>query len=217
MFCVFCVFCSQVSVGLLHGRASHIIWPPHRWQQIKPSLPANRGPLDTQEEEGWRHQHANIQFRYVVTSSEVDEVFVSCSSGPTDLLFKMSNSGKQTLESVRQIDLQPSCELFVCFVNVTTVQALLSDCHRASSRHDWSSGVSVQHVTAASLLYFTVSWVLFVLDCWPNKNRFENILDELSETLFKQYFWHFYKQTDDVLTVEVINNLTMTHSPAPAH
>uniref|UniRef100_A0A671TZ96 Inner mitochondrial membrane peptidase subunit 2 n=1 Tax=Sparus aurata TaxID=8175 RepID=A0A671TZ96_SPAAU len=41
-----------VSVGLLHGRASHIIWPPHRWQQIKPSLPANRGPLDTQEEEG---------------------------------------------------------------------------------------------------------------------------------------------------------------------
>ncbi|XP_078112494.1 mitochondrial inner membrane protease subunit 2 isoform X2 [Sander vitreus] len=41
-----------VAVGLLHGRASHIIWPPNRWQRIKPSLPANRGPLVTEEEEG---------------------------------------------------------------------------------------------------------------------------------------------------------------------
>ncbi|TDH09871.1 hypothetical protein EPR50_G00092580 [Perca flavescens] len=41
-----------VAVGLLHGRASHIIWPPNRWQRIKASLPANRGPLDTEEEEG---------------------------------------------------------------------------------------------------------------------------------------------------------------------
>ncbi|XP_061578209.1 mitochondrial inner membrane protease subunit 2 [Cololabis saira] len=40
-----------VSMGLLHGRASHIIWPPHRWQQIRPSLPQNRGPLDHTEEE----------------------------------------------------------------------------------------------------------------------------------------------------------------------
>lgn len=47
-------FTSQVSVGLLHGRASHIIWPPSRWQRIKPSIPPNRGPLDTEEEEGWR-------------------------------------------------------------------------------------------------------------------------------------------------------------------
>nr|XP_046249855.1 mitochondrial inner membrane protease subunit 2 [Scatophagus argus]XP_046249856.1 mitochondrial inner membrane protease subunit 2 [Scatophagus argus]XP_046249857.1 mitochondrial inner membrane protease subunit 2 [Scatophagus argus] len=41
-----------VSVGLLHSRASHIIWPPNRWQQIKPCLPPNRGPLDAEEEEG---------------------------------------------------------------------------------------------------------------------------------------------------------------------
>uniref|UniRef100_A0A3Q3JR90 Mitochondrial inner membrane protease subunit 2 n=1 Tax=Monopterus albus TaxID=43700 RepID=A0A3Q3JR90_MONAL len=41
-----------VSVGLLHGRASHIIWPPNRWQRIRASLPANRGPLDTEEDEG---------------------------------------------------------------------------------------------------------------------------------------------------------------------
>ncbi|XP_063754483.1 mitochondrial inner membrane protease subunit 2 isoform X2 [Eleginops maclovinus] len=41
-----------VSVGLLHGRASHIIWPPNRWQRITASLPPNRGPLDTEEEEG---------------------------------------------------------------------------------------------------------------------------------------------------------------------
>ncbi|KAM7415267.1 hypothetical protein PAMA_019881 [Pampus argenteus] len=40
----------SVSVGLLHGRATYIIWPPNRWQQIKPSLPPNRGPLDTDEE-----------------------------------------------------------------------------------------------------------------------------------------------------------------------
>eukprot|EP00066_Takifugu_rubripes_P004133 XP_003967274.2 PREDICTED: mitochondrial inner membrane protease subunit 2 isoform X1 [Takifugu rubripes] len=41
-----------VSVGLLHGRASHIIWPPKRWQRIKASLPPNRGPVDIKEEEG---------------------------------------------------------------------------------------------------------------------------------------------------------------------
>uniref|UniRef100_UPI003AB0D2F3 mitochondrial inner membrane protease subunit 2-like n=1 Tax=Centroberyx gerrardi TaxID=166262 RepID=UPI003AB0D2F3 len=41
-----------VSVGLLHGRASHIIWPPNRWQRIRPSLPPNRGPLHAEEEEG---------------------------------------------------------------------------------------------------------------------------------------------------------------------
>ncbi|XP_047238728.1 mitochondrial inner membrane protease subunit 2 isoform X2 [Girardinichthys multiradiatus] len=40
-----------VSVGLLHGRASHIIWPPKRWQRIKSSLPQNRDPLDAGEED----------------------------------------------------------------------------------------------------------------------------------------------------------------------
>ncbi|XP_015252780.1 mitochondrial inner membrane protease subunit 2 [Cyprinodon tularosa] len=40
-----------VSVGLLHGRASHIIWPPNRWQRIKPSLPPNREPLNAEEED----------------------------------------------------------------------------------------------------------------------------------------------------------------------
>ncbi|KAM9753119.1 mitochondrial inner membrane protease subunit 2 isoform 1-T2 [Menidia menidia] len=40
-----------VSVGLLHGRASHILWPPARWQKIQPTLPADRGPLAPQEEE----------------------------------------------------------------------------------------------------------------------------------------------------------------------
>ncbi|XP_036424178.1 mitochondrial inner membrane protease subunit 2 [Colossoma macropomum] len=34
-----------VSLGLLHGRASHIIWPPNRWQKIKPSVPPDRRPL----------------------------------------------------------------------------------------------------------------------------------------------------------------------------
>lgn len=40
-----------VSVGLLHGRASHIIWPPNRWQRILPALPPNRGPLDADEDQ----------------------------------------------------------------------------------------------------------------------------------------------------------------------
>uniref|UniRef100_A0A3B5L011 Peptidase S26 domain-containing protein n=1 Tax=Xiphophorus couchianus TaxID=32473 RepID=A0A3B5L011_9TELE len=39
-----------VSLGLLHGRASHIIWPPNRWQRIKPSLPPNREPLAAEED-----------------------------------------------------------------------------------------------------------------------------------------------------------------------
>ncbi|KAL0968586.1 hypothetical protein UPYG_G00268890 [Umbra pygmaea] len=34
-----------VSLGLVHGRASHIIWPPNRWQRIEPSLPPERRPL----------------------------------------------------------------------------------------------------------------------------------------------------------------------------
>ncbi|XP_026880360.2 mitochondrial inner membrane protease subunit 2 isoform X1 [Electrophorus electricus] len=34
-----------VSLGLIHGRASHIIWPPNRWQKIRPFVPANRRPL----------------------------------------------------------------------------------------------------------------------------------------------------------------------------
>ncbi|XP_055365656.1 mitochondrial inner membrane protease subunit 2 isoform X2 [Betta splendens] len=41
-----------VSVGLLHGRASHIIWPPRRWARIRASLPPNRGPLYAEEEDG---------------------------------------------------------------------------------------------------------------------------------------------------------------------
>ncbi|KAJ8262267.1 hypothetical protein GJAV_G00164490 [Gymnothorax javanicus] len=45
-----------VSLGLVHGKASHIIWPPNRWQRITPQLPANRAPLlsaseDLEEEE----------------------------------------------------------------------------------------------------------------------------------------------------------------------
>ncbi|KAJ8002836.1 hypothetical protein DPEC_G00163110 [Dallia pectoralis] len=45
-----------VSLGLVHGRASHIIWPPNRWQRIEPSVPPERRPLidwhaDTTEEQ----------------------------------------------------------------------------------------------------------------------------------------------------------------------
>ncbi|XP_028814474.1 mitochondrial inner membrane protease subunit 2 isoform X2 [Denticeps clupeoides] len=34
-----------VSLGLIHGRASHIIWPPHRWKRMQPEVPADRKPL----------------------------------------------------------------------------------------------------------------------------------------------------------------------------
>ncbi|XP_064200891.1 mitochondrial inner membrane protease subunit 2 isoform X2 [Anguilla rostrata] len=44
-----------VSLGLVHAKASHIIWPPHRWQRIVPRLPSDRAPLlslneDSEEE-----------------------------------------------------------------------------------------------------------------------------------------------------------------------
>ncbi|KAE8615840.1 hypothetical protein XENTR_v10008634, partial [Xenopus tropicalis] len=28
-----------VSLGLLHAHATHILWPPNRWQKLKPLLP----------------------------------------------------------------------------------------------------------------------------------------------------------------------------------
>lgn len=43
--------CLQVSLGLVHGRASHIIWPPHRWQRITPSLPGGCAPLLHQDQD----------------------------------------------------------------------------------------------------------------------------------------------------------------------
>ncbi|XP_019713217.1 mitochondrial inner membrane protease subunit 2-like, partial [Hippocampus comes] len=45
-----------VSLALLHGRASHIIWPPGRWQRIRARLPPNRAPLVTHE-----HHHDDDQ------------------------------------------------------------------------------------------------------------------------------------------------------------
>ncbi|XP_061630952.1 mitochondrial inner membrane protease subunit 2 isoform X4 [Phyllopteryx taeniolatus] len=40
-----------VSVALLHGRASHIVWPPGRWQRIRADLPPNRAPLFTEDDD----------------------------------------------------------------------------------------------------------------------------------------------------------------------
>ncbi|NP_001088705.1 mitochondrial inner membrane protease subunit 2 isoform X1 [Xenopus laevis] len=31
-----------VSLGLLHSHATHILWPPNRWQKLKPFLPVER-------------------------------------------------------------------------------------------------------------------------------------------------------------------------------
>ncbi|XP_064904789.1 mitochondrial inner membrane protease subunit 2 isoform X4 [Columba livia] len=39
-----------VSLGLLHARATHILWPPQRWQRLQPMLPPERKPLQRKEE-----------------------------------------------------------------------------------------------------------------------------------------------------------------------
>lgn len=44
------IFWLQVSLGLLHARATHILWPPHRWQKLQPMLPPERKPLHREQE-----------------------------------------------------------------------------------------------------------------------------------------------------------------------
>uniref|UniRef100_A0A8B9BL71 Mitochondrial inner membrane protease subunit 2 n=1 Tax=Anser brachyrhynchus TaxID=132585 RepID=A0A8B9BL71_9AVES len=39
-----------VSLGLLHARATHILWPPKRWQKLQPILPPERKPLQREQE-----------------------------------------------------------------------------------------------------------------------------------------------------------------------
>uniref|UniRef100_A0A8D0DQQ4 Mitochondrial inner membrane protease subunit 2 n=1 Tax=Salvator merianae TaxID=96440 RepID=A0A8D0DQQ4_SALMN len=39
-----------VSLGLLHARATHILWPPGRWQKLQPKLPPDRQPLQDGQE-----------------------------------------------------------------------------------------------------------------------------------------------------------------------
>ncbi|KYO47623.1 mitochondrial inner membrane protease subunit 2 isoform B [Alligator mississippiensis] len=43
-------FFGPVSLGLLHARATHILWPPRRWQKLQPVLPPERKPLLTEQE-----------------------------------------------------------------------------------------------------------------------------------------------------------------------
>lgn len=38
-----------VSLGLLHAHATHILWPPERWQKLESVLPPERSPLHTSE------------------------------------------------------------------------------------------------------------------------------------------------------------------------
>ncbi|XP_050179930.1 mitochondrial inner membrane protease subunit 2 isoform X2 [Myiozetetes cayanensis] len=39
-----------VSLGLVHARATHILWPPQRWQKLQPVLPPERKPLHREQE-----------------------------------------------------------------------------------------------------------------------------------------------------------------------
>ncbi|XP_029472821.1 mitochondrial inner membrane protease subunit 2 isoform X1 [Rhinatrema bivittatum] len=40
----------RISLGLLHGQATHILWPPSRWQKLKSILPSKRNPVQGEEE-----------------------------------------------------------------------------------------------------------------------------------------------------------------------
>ncbi|XP_027960615.1 mitochondrial inner membrane protease subunit 2 isoform X2 [Eumetopias jubatus] len=39
-----------VSLGLLHAHATHILWPPERWQKLESALPPERLPVQREEE-----------------------------------------------------------------------------------------------------------------------------------------------------------------------
>ncbi|KAM9100770.1 mitochondrial inner membrane protease subunit 2 [Sarcophilus harrisii] len=38
-----------VALGLLHAHATHILWPPERWQRLESVLPPERVPVQTEE------------------------------------------------------------------------------------------------------------------------------------------------------------------------
>lgn len=35
-----------ISLGLIQAKASHIVWPPKRWQRVNSDLPSNRWPVN---------------------------------------------------------------------------------------------------------------------------------------------------------------------------
>ncbi|XP_034526607.1 mitochondrial inner membrane protease subunit 2 isoform X2 [Ailuropoda melanoleuca] len=39
-----------VSLGLLHAHATHILWPPERWQKLESVLPPERLPVQREED-----------------------------------------------------------------------------------------------------------------------------------------------------------------------
>uniref|UniRef100_A0A9L0SX62 Mitochondrial inner membrane protease subunit 2 n=1 Tax=Equus caballus TaxID=9796 RepID=A0A9L0SX62_HORSE len=39
-----------VSLGLLHAHATHILWPPERWQKLESVLPPERLPVQSEKE-----------------------------------------------------------------------------------------------------------------------------------------------------------------------
>ncbi|XP_021109558.1 mitochondrial inner membrane protease subunit 2 isoform X3 [Heterocephalus glaber] len=41
---------TEVSLGLLHAHATHILWPPERWQKLESVLPPERSPVPSEEE-----------------------------------------------------------------------------------------------------------------------------------------------------------------------
>lgn len=45
-----CLLWVQVSLGLLRAIATHILWPPERWQKLESVLPPERLPVQSEEE-----------------------------------------------------------------------------------------------------------------------------------------------------------------------
>lgn len=48
-FC-FSLSLTQVSLGLLHAHATHILWPPGRWQRLQSVLPPERLPVQSEDQ-----------------------------------------------------------------------------------------------------------------------------------------------------------------------
>lgn len=45
-----CLLWVQVSLGLLHAHATHILWPPERWQKLESVLPPERLLVQSEED-----------------------------------------------------------------------------------------------------------------------------------------------------------------------
>lgn len=70
------MFWLQVSLGLLHARATHILWPPQRWQKLQPMLPPERKPL--QREQEWSKCSDRKTLKWILTGKSCSGHTITC-------------------------------------------------------------------------------------------------------------------------------------------